>query len=167
MKRYSILFLVIALFSCNDKKNETDITEEEVTVMDSTGTDNPGAPDADSKLYIWRSTADYKKIKNEAAPSSIVNTDSLIKGLNQHYENVYLEKLKQNGDTLFTRIKDGEYLSQQMGSTGAKIYLADVVLNLTSVHGIRYVKIEMQEGDHMGPGLWSADNFKNYTQVTQ
>lgn len=166
LKKYLVLILAVVLFSCGNKKEEETIVEEEET--DSMLV-NTGVPEynPDSKLYIWRSTADYTKIKNEVAPPAIINTDSLIKGLNEYYEHVYLEKVKQSGDTLYTSIKDSKYLGSQMGSTGAEMYVADVVLNLTVVPGIKYIKIEMEEGDHAQPGTWSADNFKNYKQVIQ
>ena len=52
-----------------------------------------------------------------------------------------------------------------MGSTGAEIYLAEVVLNLTAAPGIKYVNILLEEGSHMQPGTWSLGDFKNYTEV--
>lgn len=168
MVRYLFLLLNILLISCgNDRENAAADVEEEATV-DSIATEN-SAPEykPDSKLYIWRSTFDYKKVKNSVVSPSIIQVDSLIKGLNEFYENVKLEKSKQSGDTLYTFIKDSEYLTQRMGTTGAETYLADVILNLTSVPGIRYVKIDMAEGDHMQPGTWSAEDFKNYKEVIQ
>jgi hypothetical protein len=167
MKRYTILFLFIVMFSCNNKKQEEETIVEETPLSDSADMNKPPEFNPDSKLYIWRSTADYKKEKNEMASPVIMNTDSLIKGLNEYYENVYLEKEKLSGDTLYTIIRDSKYLSQQMGSTGAEMYLADVILNLTTVPGVKYVKIEMEAGDHMQPGTWSAEDFKNYQPIIQ
>lgn len=168
MKRYSILILSVFLFSCNSNKDkeETNIGEEVVIDSSASVTGRP-VYNPDSKLYIWRSTYDYKKEKNTAAPATIINADSLIKGLNEYYENVYLEKIKQGGDTLYTTIKEANFLNSQMGSTGAEMYLADVILNLISVPGVKYVNINMEEGDHMKGGIWSADNFKNYKEVIQ
>ncbi|MBC7936890.1 MAG: hypothetical protein H7Y86_16205 [Rhizobacter sp.] len=168
MNRYSIFILLILLFSCdnnNDKENATLDAETEtgsIVIEKGVPVYNP-----DSKLYLWRSTDDYKKIKNEQASPAIANTDSLIKGLNEYYENVYLEKVKQSGDTVYAIIKNSEYLTQRMGSTGAEMYIADVVLNLTAINGIRYVKIEMEEGDHAQPGTWSKEDFKTYKEATQ
>lgn len=156
------------LFSCNSNKEKEDTPAEEEVVTDSVVTETPTLVyNPDSKLYLWRATADYKKKKNEAAQPAIINADSLIKGLNEYYENVFIEKVKQSNDTIYTAIKDSKYLSQQMGSTGAEMYLADVVLNLTAVPGIKYVKIDMEEGDHAQPGTWSAGNFKNYKAIIQ
>ena len=155
------------LFSCNSNREE-ETTEEEIIITDSPASETPALVyNPDSKLYVWRTTADYKKKKNDEALPAIINTDSLIKGLNEYYEDVFLEKVKQSGDTLYTKITDSKYLGSQMGSTGAEMYLADVVLNLTAVPGVKYVKVDMEAGDHAQPGTWSADNFKNYKQVIQ
>ncbi|RYY68892.1 MAG: hypothetical protein EOO13_11070 [Chitinophagaceae bacterium] len=167
IKRFTVLLAATALFSCNSNKEE-EMEEEEIVIEDSSSTETPTLVfNPNSKLYVWRTTADYKKKKNEEALPAIINTDSLIKGLNEYYEDVFLEKVKQGNDTLYTSIKDSKYLTQQMGTTGAEMYLADVVLNLTAVPGIKYVKIDMEAGDHAQPGTWSADNFKNYKQVIQ
>ena len=167
MKKYIVLCSAIIFFSCNNEKTEDLQVEDDSLLTDSTSMNKPPSSNPDSKLYVWRASPDYTKYKNEAATPSILQTDSLIKGLNEYYADVYLEKLKQSGDTIYTEIKDSRYLSSQMGSTGAEMYLADVILNLTSVPGVKFVTIKMQEGDHMQPGTWSADNFKKYKQVIQ
>jgi hypothetical protein len=76
------------MFSCNNKKQEEETIVEETPLSDSADMNKPPEFNPDSKLYIWRSTADYKKEKNEMASPVIMNTDSLIKGLNEYYENV-------------------------------------------------------------------------------
>jgi hypothetical protein len=168
MKRYSILILSVILFSCNSNKDKKEISNDDEVIADSTGiVTGPPVYNPDSKLYVWRATPDYRKEKNITAPANIINADSLIKGLNEYYENVYLEKIKQGGDTLYTTIKEANFLNSQMGSTGAEMYLADVILNLTTVPGVKYVSIDMEEGDHMKGGTWSADNFKKYKEVIQ
>ncbi len=164
-KRLAILLLIAFLGACNNNKEEKK-EEEEVMVVDSSTTESPVLLyNPNSKLYIWRATPDYTKRKNIEAAPVIINADSLIKGLNEYYENVFLEKVKQSGDTLYTTIKESNYLTQQMGSTGAEVYVADVILNLTAVPGIKYVHIDMKAGDHAQPGTWSADNFKNYKAI--
>ncbi|RYY47405.1 MAG: hypothetical protein EOO06_12525 [Chitinophagaceae bacterium] len=167
MKRLNILLLSILFFSCQDKKEETPASADN-PIEDSIAEENPVPTyNPESKLYVWRTTDDYRKIKNELAGPAIVNADSLIKGLNEYYEKVHIEKVKLSGDTLYTSIKEADYLTQQMGTTGAEMYLADVVLNLTTVPGVKFVNIDLQEGDHMQPGTWSQDNFKKYKEATQ
>ena len=150
--------LLLLLFSCNSAKEEASTDENVVAEVDTVAVVKTESP-----LYIWSATPDYEKIKNPAAPGSLP-LDSLIKGLNVKYENVLLEKLKQSGDTLYTRIADSRYLGNQMGTTGAEIYLADVILNLTTVPGVNYVSIDMEEQSHTQAGVWNKEAFKNYKE---
>ena len=94
----------------------------------------------------------------------IFNVDSLIKGLNELHENIYIEKIKLSGDTIYTIIRNSTFLAESIGSSGAEMYLADVVLNLTEVPGIKYVDIYLEAGSHMEPGTWSRDNFSKYRE---
>jgi spore germination protein GerM len=163
MKKYSYLLLAFYLMACDSKQKETDtetgflqdsvVVEEAPVVLQI----NP-----DSKLYVWKSSPDYTKTKNPGFSASILNADSLIKGLNELNENVLLEKIKVSRDTIYTEVKDSKYLSESMGSTGAEMYVADVVLNLTEIPGINYVNIQLEEGSHMQPGVFSRDQFKKY-----
>jgi hypothetical protein len=80
-------------------------------------------------------------------------------------EKIVLEKIKISGDTIYTIIKDSKYLTDGIGTTGAEVYLADVVLNLTEVPGIKYVNIDLEEGSHMQPGTWNKENFVKYKTI--
>lgn len=166
MKKILFPFLACFIFSCATKEEKA--AEQDAVVIEPADTVMSETPvkiyNPDTKLYIWRATADYQKQKNPTLPSANMSVDSLIKGLNEYYENVFIEKTKQSGDTLYTVIKESEYLTQRMGSTGPEVYVADVVLNLTTVPGVKYVKIDFEEGDHAQPGVWSAANFKSYKE---
>ncbi|MFT3979160.1 MAG: hypothetical protein QM687_01735 [Ferruginibacter sp.] len=167
MKKMLWICCVAMVVACNSgkEKSNSETGEQEEVITDSAEiAETKPVFNPETELYIWRATMDFKKTKNPALPAGINNVDSLIWGLNEYYENVYLEKIKQGGDTLYTAIRDNKYLGSQMGTTGAEIYLADVVLNLTSVPGIKYVHIDMDTADHIEPGTWSIGNFKNYKE---
>lgn len=163
MKKLFYVVLLLVFFACQQQK------EDEVAPVTAPTTetiiDSPLLNSKEVELYVWKNDADYTRRKNPELSTAIVNTDSLIKGLNQLYENVYLQKDKMSNDTLYTFIKDSKFLSNQMGSTGAEIYIADVVMNLTEVPGVKYVHIEMEEGSHMQPGTWSRNNFTKFKVV--
>jgi hypothetical protein len=166
MKCTTILLLALLMLGCNQTAEKEVTTNELPPQKDTMVVQKEGEVfNPDSKLYIWKATPDYKKIKNTDIPAGLLNADSLIKGLNEQYENIFLEKIKISGDTIYTKIKNASYLTDQMGSTGAEVYVADVVLNLTAVPGIKYVNIDLVEGSHMEPGVWSLENFKKYTEV--
>lgn len=165
MKCTPALFFSLVLLACNqhvEKEEATGTTQSQKDTVAS-GAD-PVVFNPDSKLYIWKTTPDYKKIKNKEISAGLLDTDSLIKGLNEQYENIFLEKIKTSGDTIYTVIKNAYYLTDRMGSTGAEVYVADVVFNLTAVPGIKYVNIQLQEGSHMQPGTWSLEDFTKYTE---
>ncbi|HRD57083.1 MAG TPA: hypothetical protein PK504_03495 [Ferruginibacter sp.] len=166
MRNLLKLLIVVTIFSCNNNKEKSpaiveEIVEDSIEIVEPKIIYNP-----ETTLYIWHATGDYKKIKNPNLPDEgIKSADSLIRGLNEYYADVLLEKVKQSGDTIYTVIKDNNYLGNQMGSTGAEVYLADVILNLTSVPGIQYVRIDMDVANHIAPGTWSAKNFIKYKEA--
>lgn len=152
--------------SCDTKQKNNDITSVDMPQkagIDTVAVKNDYNPE--SKLYIWKTTEDYTKFKNPSFKKDILNADSLIKGLNELNENIFLIKLKISNDTIYTTIRDSKYLSESIGITGAEIYLADVVLNLTELPGIKYIDIFMEEGSHFQSGTWSRDNFKKYKTI--
>jgi hypothetical protein len=61
--------------------------------------------------------------------------------------------------TAFVKILDSGQLTQGLGSTGAKEYLAQVTLSLTSVPEIRSVCFDFEEGDHASPGTYARKDF--------
>jgi len=74
---------------------------------------------------------------------------------------VQLAFVKTSGDTVYLKIPDPMYLTQQMGSSGPTIYLAQAVYSLTEVPGIKYVNLDFEEGDHASPGTFNRDSFKD------
>lgn len=116
--------------------------------------------------FVWLINFDKKtKTRNPEFKEEYLNVDTLINGLNQIYPNIILDKIKISGDTLFTEIKDSEYLGERIGSYGAFAYIADVVINLTSVQNINFVQIDFEDGSHISHGTWSKMDYSNYTQV--
>ena len=61
--------------------------------------------------------------------------------------------------TAFVKIFDSGRLTQGLGSTGAKEYLAQVTFSLTSVPGIHSVEFDFEEGDHAAPGTYERQRF--------
>ncbi len=169
MKTFIIL-ISIFLISCNYSSTESNLADKDPTQINNTDTlksvqqDAPQNPD--TELYAWLVDFDAKTIKrNPKLKKEYLNVDTLIKGLNELYPNIKLDKVKMSGDTLFTEIKDSEYLGERMGSTGAASYIADVIINLTSINKIKYVKIDLNEGSHASPGIWSLKDFSDYKVV--
>lgn len=167
MKRILLLAVITVVVSCNGNKEEENKSLIIETTEDSSTVEPTLQHNPENKLYVWKANFDYTKVQNPALQPAILNTDSLIKGLNERYENVFLQKDRIGGDTIYTFIDDSQYLSNQMGSTGAEVYIADVVLNLTEVPGVKYVAIKMKEGSHAQSGIWTKQNFEQYKTVKE
>lgn len=168
MKKFILLAVMVAFISCSGNKDEeTNISPKTEENADSTVTEQPASYNPETKLYVWKADYDYTKVQNTSIQPSQLNADSLIKGLNELYENVFLQKEKISGDTIYTYIANSEYLSNQMGSTGAEVYIADAVLNLAEVPGVKYVSIKMKEGSHAQSGVYSKQNFEKYKTVKE
>ena len=172
--RSFVILISVFLISC-----QTNSIKSDHVIMDSvkptilTGT--PATTLAHDTLknsrvipYFWLVDFDRKtKVKNPKFKQAYLNVDTLINGLNQVHPNIILDKIKISGDTLFTEIKDSEYLGERMGSYGAFAYVADVVINLTSLNNIHFVKIDFEDGSHISPGTWSKKQYSGYKEVRQ
>ncbi len=79
--------------------------------------------------------------------------------MNAANANIKLEYIKTSNDTIFIKIPDATYLTQQMGSTGPTWYLSEVVYNMTEIPGIKEVNIDFEEGDHATPGTYNRNRF--------
>jgi hypothetical protein len=152
---YKLLLLSFIVFlSCNSA-DEDEHMEETVTVE--------LAPE---DIYAYEVNMDsMTKKRNDSLPARYLHVDSLLKGMNERFEAVRIEKVKQSNDTLYTRIPDAEYLTQRMGSAGPEFYFTSLYFNLTAVPGIRYIKVDLEEGDHAGPTLLGPENFSNYKEA--
>lgn len=80
---------------------------------------------------------------------------------NNLYPEVELQFKKISGDTLYVKIPESNYLTQQMGTTGAEMYMANATFNLTELPGIKYVNFDFNEGDHAAPATLSRGNFES------
>ncbi len=170
--RIFIIILSILFLSCNNTPTETksddiDRAVQELkqdTLINTEIFDSP--MEAETSLYVWLVDFENKsKKRNPNFKKEYLVVDTLIKGLNEIYPNIKLDKVKMSGDTLFTKIVDSQYLVERIGSSGASLYIAAVVINLTSVDKIKYVKIDFMEGSHASPDTWSAEDFSEYKEL--
>ncbi len=150
-----LLLLMIVLIGCNSadvEKIDNNSVTESIRV-------------APEDIFAWSVNPDSATTtKNTMLPYHYLQVDSLIRGLNARFPEILLQKERQSNDTLYTRIEQAEHLTQRMGSSGPDMYFAAAFFNLTAVPGIRYVKIDMQQGDHAGPVLLRPEDYKNYKE---
>ena len=153
-----VSFFSLLLLACNNKADQPG-TEDDTT-------------NSVSDHYIWQSTLNDSTGKLELMPLQPVATDSLQPSLVVDLVNktnaetnfaskVQLVFVKTSGDTVYLKIPDATYLTQQMGSTGPRLFLAGLVYTMTGLAGINYVNLDFEEGDHAGPGTYSRESFKD------
>lgn len=171
--RHFVILMTFFFFSCQTNS----IKSDRVTTMDSVKQpvlqDTTATTEGHDTLtssrplpYVWIIDFDKKtKKRNPNFKQEYLNVDTLIYVLNQIHPDIILDKLKISSDTLFTEIKDSEYLGERIGSYGAFAYIVDVVINLTSVKNINFVKIDFEDGSHISPGTWSKKEYRNYKEV--
>ncbi len=158
MRKLLPFLLIIALLSC---KNDNDDPSEPGTTDTASVIETPVVINTD--LYIWDLDAStMTRTKNPRYEEGALPVDSLITGLNRKFPEIQMEKVKLSGDTLVTRIPDATFLTQQSGSTGAEHYVAQAVMNLTTVPGVNYVRLEFTPGDHAEPGVFSKKSFEKF-----
>jgi len=100
-------------------------------------------------------------VKGNLLDSLSQSPAELIDILNRRESKCKIEYIDIIEDTIAIRITDDQYLSEQMGSTGAYYYLAETVYTLTEAVLIKFVRIEMEYGSHAGPGLYSRNDFRD------
>jgi len=149
MIRYPFLILIsLLIFSCGNNKK----ADEQATGEDSVFTKSS-----------WEAidTGTLVLIKREGTGPDTLSPAGVVMFMNNNFPHVQLTIVKTSGDTLFLKILQSTYLTQQMGSSGPESYFAEAVYNLTEIPGIHYVNFDFEEGDHAQPGTFNRENFKN------
>lgn len=156
-----ILFISLACISCNRSSDTASATEDSEFI---TRTDSTQSFKDDH--YYWEVSFEQKRgmrfVKTFPISADSLNPTSIIDKLNFHYPEVKLQQLYLSSDTLFLKIPDAKFLTQQMGSTGAQSYLGELTYNLTEIPGIHYIDLNFAEGDHANPGTFSRTDFSHF-----
>jgi len=166
----ALILLSVVIFSCNENRAKANSESADTSAIEKDSALNNASVDSDSHvgafLYVW--SIDYEKktkTRNPDFSNDLLNVDSVIKGLNQLYPEIQMSKIGLFHDTLFSEIKDSEYLTERIGTYGAEAYIADVVINLTAIKKINFVKIQFEAGSHLSPGVWDKRDFDNYKEL--
>lgn len=147
MRLVIVVVSILALIACgSDDKNINDVP---LAISDT--------------VLVWDVNADSMIMKKDfLIPDSAITIQRIINGLNEKYPEVPLVFLKQSKDTIYTKVPNGEYLGNQMGSAGASAWFADAAINLTSVPGFNYVSFLMDTFSHAGSTIIGREEYKNW-----
>jgi ABC-type glycerol-3-phosphate transport system substrate-binding protein len=146
------LFIMAACMLAIACNNKSDSTEED---DDTTVT---------TENFYWQSqlndsTGMLEMMK--VTTSDSISPQAIVAFLNKEHPNIQLEYTHSSNDTVYLRIPDAFYLTQQMGSSGPQMYLSKVVYNFTELPGIKEVTLDFEEGDHASPGTFNRESFKD------
>ena len=116
--------------------------------------------------FYWRAEYDHitKKeylVKGKMLDSLAHFPNELIEILNKRKPKCKLEFINLTGDTIIIKVLEDEYLTEQMGTTGAFCFLGETVFTLTENHSVSFVKVEMNYGSHANPGVYNRVDFKD------
>ena len=159
MQNRLLLWGMLLLFSCNnrgpaneDGTADTILSDEDLSPYDK---------------LIWIS--EYDSIKGEfllkkqrTINADTLTAENLVNDINAAWENVKLVFNKVSRDTLYVSIPDSDFLTRQMGDTGAEAYIASTTYNLTELKGITFIHYDFEGGDHLSSGTFRRKDFENY-----
>ena len=171
--RFFALLMICLIASCgqNSEPEQKDIIETTKTIAADSSNINTDQERLKEEFeaqryFIWEIDFDNKTItKNRDFNDMNLNTDSIIKGLNMRYGNIPLKKINFSNDTLYARILDSKHLAERMGSTGSAYYFAEAIINLTTVPGVNFVRMDFIEGSHASPGIFSRKNYSDFKVI--
>ncbi len=100
-------------------------------------------------------------VENPEFDPANTEVDYLLGSIERIYPEINLEVQEISRDTLFLRIPDASFLTQRMGSMGARSYLMEVTYALTTLPDVQVVHFDFTEGDHAGPGSYTRQSFNS------
>ncbi len=149
------LSLTLLCWACvhDTKKTDSESTHLATTPVEEETSieDNP----------IWEYDYEADSLVRTDSTSSNLTAKEAIQVVNGLYKDkIKLEYVKQNEDTLFVKIDSATVLTQQMGSAGARAYIALATYTLTEPQNVHVVIFDFKEGDHAYPGAYSRASFE-------
>ena len=151
--------MIILMLACNTKKPSKISPYADTTIVSHIDTANATT----DTHYFWSSEWDTKNRlvmkKVSQINEDLLTPANLIQKINSLHPKIQLRFIKVFKDTIFVSINKSRYLTQQMGSSGADAYLAEVTYNLTELKDINFVDLRFKEGDHASPGTYTRTDF--------
>lgn len=166
MKKHNVSFLAVCMLlviGCQNERRSAptvEDVEDEPAVVEAVETmiTLPALP----YFVYFDEQAEHMEIERDPLFSDqALHVDSLTKLFRMHYPEVPLAVSGQEGNTVNLEISDPTFLTQQMGSSGAKTYLLELTYAFTEIPGIDQVNIVFEEGDHAVPGIYNRNSFRD------
>lgn len=164
MKRllFSLLLPFLFFASCQNEKTSKEQSlkaEPEVPIAEA-GTGK--TLDVPWNAVYNDSTQLLELKRNPVAHPENLNEQDIIDALNLKYPEIKIEVVSRKGKRAIVKIEDATYLTQEMGSAGARAYLAEATYSLTEINGIEAVDFRFKAGDHAMPGILTRKSFEGF-----
>lgn len=160
-RQFITLALAVTLLSSCKKETPEPEGTETVTTTDTI----TSAPDEPAGEVINSAVYKFDDVREVPVKAQDINADArledLVAAVNKYNGDgkVKLDLVKASQDTVYVKIDDSAYLTQQMGTLGAKAFMSVTTYTLTEKPGIKYVTFDFEEGDHAAPGTYSRASF--------
>lgn len=164
--KFTMLLFFTCTISCKDSQKKVPV-EKPVETYDT----KPVLESEDSVKYrkallpVWEYNADpgvEMPVKLREIDTESTTAQELIDILNfQNEGKVYMKYLKLSGDTLYVKIDESAYLTQQMGTMGADAYLSVATYTLTELDYVNAVHFDFKEGNHAIPRAYSRQYYRD------
>ena len=159
-----ILILVVFCAACQSDKP----VEQQSQSAAKTETPSSAIKNADKTLDVpWiavynDSTQLLEMKKNPVGNAANLNQQDIIDALNLKYPEIKLEAVSIADKKLVLNIADATHLTRELGSAGARSYLAEATYSLTEIKGIDAIDFRFAQGDHASPGIFTRKSFENF-----
>ncbi len=162
--KYAILFSLLIIFVACNNSDKLVSPDEKITVIsaDSSSQDSSKINNRTDAIWTYKfdsTIQDYKPFKQRAVLKDTLTAQMICSILNHTWPDIQVLVLKSSNDTLFVSIPQSDYLTQQMGTTGAMEYMVTATYSFTELKGIKYVSFDFNEGDHAVPGVYDRTSW--------
>lgn len=123
-------------------------------------------PTSTNTVALKYYTPDFDKFSNDVLYVSKMEMDKrsyapakILSRILQGYSNkIIVDNFEIRNKTALIKINNSEYLTEQMGTSGAINFLISVTYNLTEFSNISAVNFLFTEGSHAVPGIYTRQN---------
>lgn len=160
-RQLSLAVFALMALSCQNESRKDAAKETSGDPASEIATDLGAPLPALPYLAVFDDESERMEVqKNPEFDQALLTVDALTQALIANYPEIKLEVDRVSNDTLFVKLIDATYLTQQMGSSGAHMYILEATYAYTELPDIQVVHFDFAEGDHAIPGAYARAKFE-------
>ncbi|TAN41590.1 MAG: hypothetical protein EPN22_14865 [Nitrospirae bacterium] len=161
IKQILIFILILFLFACQKKEQSFEEKKSHKAPINTisvwvTYWDNSSKQIRLKPSYQVSYNENFQSLVNEFNKS--IRSSTFFKGRSDKY--IEAQYVQNTHDTVHIKILNNKTLTQQIGSSGAKEYIARLTYTMTEIKGISKVYLDFDPGEHAAPGYYSRKYFE-------